>query len=77
MHNLVLWREHLDWLEAERDGGPRRAGRRHALAGVGASPELAEALRTGRFEQVQLPYNPLERDCEQELLPLAASSASR
>jgi aryl-alcohol dehydrogenase-like predicted oxidoreductase len=34
--------------------------------------ELARALKTGRFESVQLPYNPRERTCERELLPLAA-----
>ena len=34
--------------------------------------ELARALRTGRFATVQLPYNPAERECERELLPLAA-----
>ena len=33
---------------------------------------LAEALLTGRFDVVQLPYNPHEREVEQELLPLAA-----
>jgi len=70
-HNLVLWREHLDWLERERDAG--RVGR----IGVthydpSAFDELADALRTGRFDAVQLPYNPRERECERELLPLAA-----
>ena len=34
--------------------------------------ELATALRTKRFDTVQLPLNPRERACEQELLPLAA-----
>jgi aryl-alcohol dehydrogenase-like predicted oxidoreductase len=71
VHNLVLWRAHLDWIEAERDAG------RIGMVGVthwnaAHFAELAEALRTGRFEQVQLPYNPLERECEDELLPVAA-----
>jgi aryl-alcohol dehydrogenase-like predicted oxidoreductase len=39
---------------------------------LSALPDLADALRTGRFEQVQLPYNPVERECEDELLPIAA-----
>ena len=34
--------------------------------------ELAQALRTRRFNAIQLPYNPSERACERELLPLAA-----
>jgi diketogulonate reductase-like aldo/keto reductase len=38
----------------------------------GAFAELARALRTGRFQVVQLPLNPRERACERELLPLAA-----
>jgi aryl-alcohol dehydrogenase-like predicted oxidoreductase len=38
----------------------------------GAFDELARALRTRRFDVVQLPLNPRERDCERELLPLAA-----
>jgi len=71
VHNLVLWREHLDWLERERDAG--RVGR----IGVthydsSAFGELAQALRTRRFDTIQLPYNPSERACERELLPLAA-----
>jgi aryl-alcohol dehydrogenase-like predicted oxidoreductase len=34
--------------------------------------ELADALSTSRFEVLQVPYNPWERECERELLPLAA-----
>ena len=71
IHNLVNWREHLEWIEEEREAG------RVGMVGVThwnreALPDLADALRTGRFEQVQLPYNPFERDCEEELLPIAA-----
>jgi diketogulonate reductase-like aldo/keto reductase len=71
VHNLVLWHEHLDWLERERDA--RRVGRigvtHYATSSLGA---LAGALRTRRFEVLQVPYNPWERECERELLPLAA-----
>src|SRR5207244_6986313 len=34
--------------------------------------ELARALRSRRFQAVQVPLNPHERECERELLPLAA-----
>jgi aryl-alcohol dehydrogenase-like predicted oxidoreductase len=71
VHNLVAWEEHLPWLEQERDAGRiGRIGVTHYSSGAFA--ELARALRTRRFDAVQLPYNPLDRACEQELLPLAA-----
>ena len=76
IHNLVAWEEHLPWLEAERDAG------RIDLLGVthyasSAFDELARALRTGRFDAIQLPYSVLEREVERELLPLAAEMGVR
>jgi diketogulonate reductase-like aldo/keto reductase len=71
IHNLLAWRDQLEWLEVERAAGRiDRLGVTHYSAG--AFGELATALRTGRFDVVQLPYNPHERDVERELLPLAA-----
>ena len=76
VHNLVAWREHAVWLERERERG--------VLGEIGvthydprAFGELARALRTRRFLTVQVPLNPLERDCERELLPLAADLGVR
>jgi diketogulonate reductase-like aldo/keto reductase len=70
VHNLVAWEQHLPWLEKERE-----AGRIDRLGVTHYSPstfdELARALRTKRFDAVQVPLNPRERACERELLPLA------
>jgi diketogulonate reductase-like aldo/keto reductase len=71
VHNLVAWEEHLPWLEGERDAGRiERLGVTHWQSS--AFGELARALRTGRFSVLQVPFNPLERECEHELLPLAS-----
>jgi len=71
VHNLVSWEQHLEWLEPEREAGRiGRLGVTHYASS--AFDELARALRSGRFQTLQLPLNPLERECEQELLPLAA-----
>ena len=71
VHNLVSWREHLRWLEEERDAGTvGRLGVTHY--DPRSFGELAEALWTRAFAAVQLPYNPVERECERDLLPLAA-----
>ena len=71
VHNLVSWRDHLGWLERERaEGRVDLLGVTHYQAS--AFDEVARALRTGKFDAVQLPYNLHERDCERELLPLAA-----
>jgi diketogulonate reductase-like aldo/keto reductase len=70
VHNLVSWRAHVDWLDGERKAGRvGRLGVTHYQAST--FDELATALGTGRFQVLQVPYNPWERDCEQRLLPLA------
>ncbi len=71
IHNLAAWRGQLEWLEKEREEGRiDKLGVTHYARGAFA--DVAEALRTRRFDVVQLPYNPHERDVERELLPLAA-----
>jgi diketogulonate reductase-like aldo/keto reductase len=71
VHNLVAWRAHLDWLELERyEGRVGRIGVTHYAPS--AFDELERALHTGRFEAVQIPLNPLAREAERRILPLAA-----
>jgi diketogulonate reductase-like aldo/keto reductase len=70
VHNLVAWEEHLRWLEEERDAGRiDRIGVTHWSAG--SFGELERALRSGRFDTVQLPLNLREREAERRLIPLA------
>jgi len=72
IHNLAAWQAQLEWLERERDEGRvDRLGVTHYSPQAFA--EVAEALRTRRFDVVQLPLNPRERESERELLPLAAA----
>jgi len=71
VHNLVAWEQHLPWLEGERDA--QRIGKLGVTHySSSAFGELARALRTGRFQTLQIPLNPQERTAERELLPLAA-----
>jgi aryl-alcohol dehydrogenase-like predicted oxidoreductase len=70
VHNLRLWKEHLAELEKRR--------RRDEVRAIGvthynhnAFDELAEVMRSGRLDMVQIPYNLLDRYVEKDILPLA------
>jgi diketogulonate reductase-like aldo/keto reductase len=70
VHNLVAWQEQLPLLLSMKAAGQLRyvgittsEGRRHR--------EIEQVMRGHRIDFVQLTYNPLDREAEQRLLPLA------
>lgn len=71
VHNLVAWKTQLRLLERLKDEGKVTAvGATHYLPA--AFDELCDVMRTGRLDMIQLPYNPILRDAERRVLPLAA-----
>ena len=70
IHNLVAWREHLPFLEDLRlDGRIKIIGITHFSHF--SFRELINVMRTGRIQQIQIPYNVADTMVEQEVLPLA------
>lgn len=71
IHNLVSWRDHLPVLEELKEAGQIAAiGATHYSAA--AFSDLAGVMKTGRITAVQIPYNPVQREVESTILPLAA-----
>jgi len=71
VHNLLAWEKQLPLLHEMKANGQLRyvgittsEGRRHR--------EVEEVMRTHRLDFVQFTYNPVDREAEQRLLPLAA-----
>jgi diketogulonate reductase-like aldo/keto reductase len=70
VHNLLAWEEHLATLFAMKSAGQVRyvgittsEGRRHR--------ESEQVMREHRLDFVQVTYNPLDREVEARILPLA------
>lgn len=70
VHNLVNWEQHLPTLRRMKEDGQVRYigittshGRRHDL--------VEKLMRQQPLDFVQLTYNPVDREAEQRLLPLA------
>ena len=71
VHNLVSWREQLLLLEEMKRAGKVQAiGATHYSAS--AFDELRRVMLTGRIGAIQIPYNPVQREVERDILPLAA-----
>jgi aryl-alcohol dehydrogenase-like predicted oxidoreductase len=71
VHNLVSWETQLSLIERLiGEGRVRFAGATdYREANL---PALRHVMETGRIHAIQVPYNPLQREIEREILPLAA-----
>jgi diketogulonate reductase-like aldo/keto reductase len=70
VHNLLDWQEHLPTLFAMKGAGQVRyvgittsEGRRHG--------DMEQLMRSQAIDFVQVTYNPVDREVEQRILPLA------
>lgn len=71
VHNLVAWRRRLDQLERlQARGAVQVIGATHYSAH--AFGELERVMADRRVTAIQIPYNPIEREVEARVLPVAA-----
>lgn len=72
VHNLVNVPAQLSLLEElKKEGKVKAVGATHYQES--AFGDLAKLMAGGRLDMVQIPYNPLRRTAEREILPLAES----
>jgi aryl-alcohol dehydrogenase-like predicted oxidoreductase len=70
VHNLLALDDHLPYLRHLQQGGRVRAvGVTHYLPS--ALPDMVEMIKRREVDTVQVPYHPLERSIEAQLLPEA------
>jgi aryl-alcohol dehydrogenase-like predicted oxidoreductase len=73
VHNLVNVPAQLALLERlKQEGKVRAVGATHYQEP--AFPDLIALMKTKRLDMIQIPYNPLRRTAEREVLPLAEST---
>jgi aryl-alcohol dehydrogenase-like predicted oxidoreductase len=70
VHNMVDYKTHIPTLTRLKEEG------KIGMVGVSAMvheayPEIIELMKTRQVDAIQIPYNVVERGCEDELLPLA------
>ena len=71
VHNLVALPGRLEMLEQLKgDGRVRAIGATHFSES--AFGQLRKVMESGRIDTIQVPYNPIQRQVESEILPLAA-----
>ena len=71
VHNLVALPGRLEMLEELKGQGHVRAiGATHFSET--AFGQLQDVMKSGRIDTIQIPYNPIQRQVERDVLPLAA-----
>jgi aryl-alcohol dehydrogenase-like predicted oxidoreductase len=71
VHNLVALPGRLEMLEeVKREGRIRAIGATHFSEA--AFGQMQDVMKSGRIDTIQVPYNPIQRQVERSILPLAA-----